>query len=713
MNPHGAILVVEDTPESLLLISEVLMSRNYEVCTATSGEEALVLAQAQSPALILLDMCMPGMDGIECCRKLKANDITANIPVIFLSSTTDSDDKTEGFSAGAVDFVSKPFDFNELLARVRTHLELSQLNHHLSALVDEKIVALQLSQMRFRALMEHAPEAILVFDVDANHFVDANLKALQLTGRSLAELCKLGPENLYAVDETSTRLIAENVRMKSDAAKAGAEPVFERIIVRPDGTRTHCEVHLSLMPRDVGYLIRASFIDISQRIAANKKIQHLAYFDQLTGLLNSQGFEPKLKDLIEQRAHSDQEPFALILLDLDDFKYVNDVYGQEIGDKLLCHVATCLNQLKPTEGFVARRGGDEFMVLIPHLHETPIDVLATDMLTKIAAPSHLNGVRINTTASMGICIYPGNGDNHLDLLRNCDMAMYQGKTQGKACFQLFDSILRREFMERVELVDALTVAIDENQFEVYYQPQIDLQSQSVVGLEALVRWHHPKQGMISPARFIPLAEETGLILPIGRWVLREACRQLREWLDQGLNPIPVSVNLSTRQFQDHTLLDFIDEVLTETHLPPELLDLEITESCAMLSPQQSIQIMNDIRQRGVHLSIDDFGTGYSSLSYLIQLPVNVMKIDQSFVRNINNDPKAGTLCDSINFMAHRMGMKVIAEGVETDAQLKFLLSIAVDMVQGYLFSKPLPANRVVPFIHANPGREIWGVAEFI
>jgi diguanylate cyclase (GGDEF)-like protein len=358
-------------------------------------------------------------------------------------------------------------------------------------------------------------------------------------------------------------------------------------------------------------------------------------------------------------------------LDLDDFKYVNDVYGQQIGNQLLCHVARCLSQFEPAEGLVSHRGGDEFLVAIPHLNQAPIEHLANSILETIATPFYFNGIRLSTSATMGICIYPNDGDNHLDLLRNCDMAMYLGKTQGKARFQLFDAVLRREFMERVELLDALKIAIEENQFEVYYQPQINLESQRVVGLEALVRWHHPILGMVSPARFIPLAEETGLILPIGRWVMREACRQLREWLDQGLQGVSVSVNLSTRQFQDHALLDYIDEVLAETGLPAEFLDLEITESCAMLSPHQSIQIMHDIRSRGVHLSIDDFGTGYSSLSYLIQLPVNVMKIDQSFVRQIDTDEKAATLCDSINFMAHRMGMKVIAEGVETEAQLKF------------------------------------------
>jgi PAS domain S-box-containing protein len=302
MNSHGAVLVVDDTPESLLLISELLLSKGYEVRTVTNGEDALTSALAEPPALVLLDMSMPKMNGIECCKQLKANNITANIPIIFLSSTTDSDEKTEGFAAGAVDFVSKPFEFNELLARVRTHLELSQLNQHLSAMVDEKIAALKLSKARFRALMEHAPEAIMVFDVDANHFIDANLKAVQLTGRSLAELCTLGPEDLYALAPEDSLSIAENVRARSDIVKAGEQPVFERIVLRPDGSSTHCEVHLSLMPREVGHLIRASFIDITQRIAANKKIQYLAYFDQLTGLLNPQGFEPKLQALLDARA---------------------------------------------------------------------------------------------------------------------------------------------------------------------------------------------------------------------------------------------------------------------------------------------------------------------------------------------------------------------------------------------------------------------------
>ncbi len=563
MNSHGAILVVDDTPESLLLIAELLDSKGYEVCTATSGEEALALASAfaKPPALILLDMCMPGINGIECCKQLKANDITATIPIIFLSSITDPDEKTEGFAAGAVDFVSKPFEFNELLARVRTHLELSQLNHHLSALVDEKIVALQLSQMRFRALMEHAPEAILVFDIDENHFVDANLKAEQLTGRSVAELTKLRPEDLYAKGTADRNLMALSVEANTYKTQQSEELVFKRLVLRPDGSSTHCEVHLSLMPKAVGNLIRASFIDISQHIEAEKKIQHLAYFDQLTGLLNPQGLEPKLQKLIDERGKSGREPFALILLDLDDFKYVNDVYGQQIGDQLLCHIARCLNQFGPAEGLVSHRGGDEFVMIIPHINTESLEFMATQILDSLATPYYFKGIRLTTSATMGICIYPNDGENQLDLLRNCDMAMYLGKTQGKARFQLFDAVLRREFMERVELLDALKIAVNENQFEVYYQPQINLESQRVVGLEALVRWHHPKLGMVSPARFIPLAEESGLILPIGRWVMHEACRQLREWLDQGLEDVSISVNLSNLQFQDQTLLYYIDTVL--------------------------------------------------------------------------------------------------------------------------------------------------------
>jgi diguanylate cyclase (GGDEF)-like protein/PAS domain S-box-containing protein len=393
MSSHGAILVVDDTPESLLLISELLLSKDYEVCSAVNGEQALALAIAAPPDLILLDMYMPGMDGIECCKQLKANDITANIPVIFLSSITDSDEKTEGFAAGAVDFVSKPYDFNELLARVRTHLELSKLHHHLSALVDEKIAALQLSEARFRAFMEHAPEAILVFDLDANHFVDANLNAQQLTGRSVSELTKLSPKDLYLHDQPDLQLIEERFRRISTDVMEGAKPVFQRIVLRPDGSTTHCEVYLSLMPKAVGNLIRASFIDISDRIEADKKIQHLAYFDQLTGLLNPQGFEPKLQELLDARAQTCSETFALILLDLDDFKYVNDVYGQQIGNQLLCHVARCLSQFEPAEGLVSHRGGDEFLVAIPHLNQAPIEHLANSILETIATPFYFNGIR--------------------------------------------------------------------------------------------------------------------------------------------------------------------------------------------------------------------------------------------------------------------------------------------------------------------------------
>jgi len=720
MSNTGAILVVDDTPASLMLMSELLISEGYTVRAVAGGELALQSALAEPPTLILLDMCMPGMSGIECCRRLKAQPTTRDIPVIFLSATTEADEKADGLAAGAVDFVSKPFHLKELLARVRTHLELSRLHNHLAALVDEKVAALntttaslQISEMRFRALMAHAPEAILVYDIDQKRFVDANLKAEQLTGLPVAKLQSMGPEDLYMQDATGNEAILESVNANNARVKTGEALVFERIVVRPDGSKTHCEVHLSLMPRATGNLIRASFIDISQRIETDKKIQQLAYFDQLTGLLNPQGFEPRLQSLIDARARSSNEPFALMLLDLDDFKYINDVYGQQIGNALLCHVADCLSTFEQTDGLVAHRGGDEFVLVIPHLHQEALELLADRILTTVSTPCYINGIRLTVSASMGICIYPENGSNPLDLLRNCDMAMYLGKTRGKSRFQFFDAVMRREFMERVELVDALKLAIDENQFEVYYQPQLDLGTQRTVGVEALVRWHHPVHGMIPPARFIPLAEETGLILPLGRWVLRESCRQLRAWMDQGLRDVTVSVNLSTRQFQDHALLDFIDEVLAETGLPPQLLGLEITESCAMLSTQQSVQIMQQIKSRGIHLSIDDFGTGYSSLSYLILLPVDVMKIDQSFIRQIGTDEKAATLCDSINFMAHRMGMKVIAEGVETEQQLEFLVGASVDMVQGYLFSRPVPAREIPPFIRSHPGREIWGVAEFI
>ncbi|WP_261174897.1 putative bifunctional diguanylate cyclase/phosphodiesterase [Chromobacterium amazonense] len=434
-------------------------------------------------------------------------------------------------------------------------------------------------------------------------------------------------------------------------------------------------------------------------MAAQEKINRLAYFDNLTGLHNHSGLLEQLNALC---ALSDEErpPFALLLIDLGDFKYINDVYGNRIGDLLLSCVADRLRQLAGNTGHAGRLGGVEFVLLQTGIATAKAaQALASQVLDTITAPFAVDEMMLSIAANIGVSLGAPHGCNGQELLRDADMALYQAKQRGTRHIELYQAEMGQQMRERIELEKELRHAIEKGQLALHYQPQIELASGQVVGVEALVRWQHPKKGMISPGQFIPIAEQSGLILPLGRWVLREACQQLRRWHDKGCGlDIKMAVNLSVAQFTDQELPEFVAEVLKETGIAPASLELEITESCTMLSPQQSIRMMQQFRAMGVHSSIDDFGTGHSSLSYLTRFPVDTLKIDQSFIRNIASDEKDTALCDTIAYLAHRMDLRVVAEGVETKEQLTFLTSIQVDVVQGYLLCKPVPAADAEAFI---------------
>ncbi|POZ61506.1 putative bifunctional diguanylate cyclase/phosphodiesterase [Chromobacterium alticapitis] len=704
MQQTGDILVVDDTTTTLMMLLALLSTQGYQVSSAQSGAEALNLAQKHPPDLILLDFNLPDTDGLAVCRELKLNLRTRDIPVLFLSSSADADARVDGFAAGAVDFIAKPFERSELLARISTHLELSRLKQRLSKLVEEKTDSLRLSEQRFRALIEQAPEAIMVYNLDSGRFVDANRQAELLTDRPLPALIGLSPLDIYSAEQPDGLPAAESVGMHAARALQGEVQVFERSILRPDGGIVPCEVRLSLLPSETGRLLRVSYIDITQRIAAQDKINRLAYFDALTGLYNQSGLMEQL-DALCAIPEKERPAFALLLIDLGDFKYINDVYGNRIGDLLLCCVADRLRQLADAGGYAARLGGVEFVLLQTGIADVKeAKSLARRVLDAVTAPFPVDEMMLNIGANIGVSLGTAHGDSGQELLRNADMALYQSKQIGALRAEMYHADLGRQMRERVELEKELRHAIDSGQLLLHYQPQIELSSGRVVGVEALVRWQHAKRGMISPAQFIPIAEQSGLILPLGRWVLREACGQLRRWQDQGSDPdMKMAVNLSVAQFTDHELPDFVAGVLRETGIAPACLELEITESCTMLSPQQSINMMEQFRDMGVHSSIDDFGTGHSALAYLTRFPLDTLKIDQSFIRNISSDEKDTALCDTIAYLAHRLGLRVVAEGVETQQQLTFLTSIHVDVVQGYLLCKPLPAADLENFMLQRSG----------
>jgi diguanylate cyclase (GGDEF)-like protein len=431
------------------------------------------------------------------------------------------------------------------------------------------------------------------------------------------------------------------------------------------------------------------------RRQAEERVRHLAHYDELTGLPNRSMFNEQLaRALTLARRYS--KPLAVLFIDLDRFKIINDTLGHDAGDRVLTEIAERLHGCLRDSDTVGRLGGDEFVVLIEELPE-PMHVaaVAQKILAAVAAPFILEAQEFHVTASIGISTYPEDSEDISTLLKNADIAMYRAKEQGKNNYQFYSAQMNVHSIERLALESNLRRALERNEFLLYYQPKIDISSGRVTGVEALIRWQQPGKALLAPGQFIPLAEETGLIVPIGEWVLKTACARCKLWQKQGLQPLRVAVNLSARQFAHESLLQDVARILTQTGLDPSFLELEITESMVMHKPEQAVALLNELKAMGIHLSIDDFGTGYSSLNYLKRFPIDSLKIDRLFIRDIPADTDDAAITRAIISMAHSLRLKVIAEGVETAEQLRFLREHGCDEMQGYHFSPPLPEEQVI------------------
>lgn len=430
---------------------------------------------------------------------------------------------------------------------------------------------------------------------------------------------------------------------------------------------------------------------VAERKRAEDKIKHMAYHDSLTDLPNRTLFHEHLKQTLENLNKSNKT-LAVLFLDLDRTKVINDTLGHHVGDELLKYLSKKLRDYVGKEGIIARFGGDEFLILLPNIEhvDDAID-FAKGIPTLLSQPFVYENQELLVTASVGISMYPQDGDDAVTLIKNADTAMYRAKEAGGNTFQRYQADMNYRSLERLNLELHLRRALDRNEIDVYYHPLLDLRSGNVFGVEALVRWHHPEYGTISPGEFIPIAEETGLIVPIGNWVLKQACMQNQLWKQMGFPRLTVSVNISVKQFQQPGFVHVVQEALRETGLPPNQLCLEITESVAMKNVSYITETMNKLKMLGIQISIDDFGTGYSSLSYLKRFRVHTLKIDQSFIKDVTTDDDNAAIVTALIAMSHQLKIKTLAEGVETQEQLNFLKEHGCDEIQGYIFSKPLRA----------------------
>ena len=551
------------------------------------------------------------------------------------------------------------------------------------------------TQLRLLAgVFQHSAEAILISDRN-NCILEANPSFCQLTGYTVEEVRGKNPAILSTGDAPRELYLAMWESLRKNGFWRGE--IWDR---RKDGSSYPKWLSISTIrdnKGDVEYYI-GSFIDISERKAAEERISHLAHFDTLTDLPNRFTLQGRLEQALAAARREGGRPIAVMFLDLDRFKNINDTLGHHVGDILLLEVAKRLAGCVRESDVVARLGGDEFVVLLTGVEAAQAQRVASKILATVATPYHLEGLELHASVSIGIAVYPEDGDRVDILMQNADAAMYHAKSAGRNNAQFFTASMNEVVRERHQLESDLHLAIERGEFFLHYQPQIEA-NRHPIGAEALVRWQHPTRGMVSPLKFVPLAEETGLILPIGRWVLETACQQIRRWADnEDTRHLQVAVNVSARQFRQPDFVDQVRDVLARTGATPASLKLELTESLVLDNVEETIQTMQEIKKLGVFFSMDDFGTGQSSLSYLTQLPLDQLKIDRAFVTKLPDSPSDAVIAQTIITMGRSLGLDVIAEGVETEAQCHFLDKNGCHAYQGYLFSKPLAADDFEAFI---------------
>jgi len=708
------ILTIDDEENIRDSFRLFLEDFDYHVLEASNGREGLEVFTKESPDLVLCDLRMPEVDGLEVLETIRK--ISPDTPVIVISGTGVIGDAVEAIRRGAWNYLLKPIqDMSALLHAINQALERSRLivenrayQEHLEEEVTRRTEALQKaihdlnhshikikeSEGKYRSIFENLQDVYLEVHLDGQ-ITEISPSISNLSQYTREDILQTNIEQIFPSLKDREHLIT---RLKNEDRITD----YELYLQDRNGTLIPCSLNASYQSgsRTNREKICATLRDVTDRKQAEARIEYLAYYDALTELPNRRLLLDRLEQNISRARRYDHFG-AMLYLDLDRFKNINDSLGHPIGDALLKEVSQRLIADLRQEDTVSRLGGDEFVMLLSDLGTNQEQAAAAaqskaeNIKVRLAEKYKIEGHELHVTPSIGVAMFPTGlkgQESGNDILRYADTAMYRAKDDGRDTIRFFLPSMQTAADSRLAIEKELRFALERNEISIYFQPQVNCKGE-IIGAETLARWRHPTKGFISPATFIPIAEATGLILPIGEFVLRAACEHLKQWSDMGLKISHLAVNVSPRQFRQPNFISHVNTILEETGADPSTLGLELTEGMVIDNIVDTIEKMQGLKQLGVELSIDDFGTGYSSLAYLKKMPLDILKIDQSFVRDIETDISDAAIVDTIISMAKHLDLKVIAEGVETEFELNFLEEKGCRIYQGYLFSKPVPNDQ--------------------
>lgn len=686
MTNRKHLLVVDDEEMNRDMLSRRLERAGYTVEVAADAGQALARLQRDDIELILLDSMMPGMSGVDLLRLLRGTYSQSELPIIMVTALSDSSKVVEALNLGANDYITKPIDFSIALARIQSQITRKQAEQ-----------TLRQNEERYALAARGAGDGLWDWDLSSNklHLSESWCDLMGYRASEVSDNPEQWIERLHKEDVSGFRSALESWRRPAGGDRFSTEHRMRH----KDGT------YRWLLAR--GVVVRDSQGNAMRMAGSHTDLTNSRAYDELTGLPNRALFHERLASAIEAQA-AGRSGYSVLCLDVDRFKVINDSMGHQAGDRLLRRLAERLRDALAAEStasqnhMLARLGGDEFAILLDGI-DSVFDVERIAQAVEAASTDaySVQPREVFASVSLGIVIGSEEYQTPEEILRDADTAMNRAKSLGRARWAIFDNEMRATAVARMELENDLRHAVERGEFVLHYQPKVELATHRVVGFEALIRWQHPTRGMIYPLQFIPIAEETGLIVPIGSWVLREACLRLCEWQRQFplVPPLEVSVNLSVRQFWQSNLVEEVAAILKETGINPNSIQLEVTESVFVQEPIAAASTLDKLKALGVGLKLDDFGTGYSSLSYLSQLPCDSLKIDKSFVHQMTTDQSCSEIVRTVVALATSLGKQVVAEGIETTHQEHLLKSIGCEFGQGYLFSKPMAVDQATAYLH--------------